>query len=78
MEPNFTRMTRQDYDDILLTILKDERLETILAVPGVRDLLAREYDTIVRALWVNANYSLAYPEGGGVARLTSSPGASCP
>lgn len=60
-DPDYSMLTTEQYDDIFVTVLKDETMENILQVPGVRELLAAEYDTIVRALWVNANYSLAYP-----------------
>lgn len=48
---DYAKMSSEDYDRILLTMVNATRGDTLLAIPGVYELVSEEYNNAVLAAW---------------------------
>jgi hypothetical protein len=58
---DYTKMTDQDYDDILEDIVK-ENVSTLLSVPGAHEVFSEYFNNEVLNQWAEDNHEKAYPE----------------
>lgn len=59
---DYSKMTQQDFDDHLDSVIECMTKEQLVGLPGVKEILIEEFNNDVLDSWSEANQNKAYPD----------------
>ena len=56
---DYSKMTQEDYDSILIEILKQKRASQLIVLPGIYEIVSEEFNNEILKIWEQRQKTVA-------------------